>query len=212
MLYDDADQLEVRHVISLAHYETDIYGGGEELPEGELFVKRNCIRMSPRPSSETPHSDSQPFYLFSNNCSEKEDFYHAMLQNQGRDGGLIPAPLDFNREDVVKLIRQLHASEESLQTRWLNALIGRLFLSMYKTSVVEQLVRDKISKKLSRVAKPSMITAIQLRGIHLGDGAPLITAPKLRELTRDGDLTLAADVKYKGGIRPDIAIIARMDL
>ena len=212
MLYDDADQLEVRYAISLAHYETDIYGGGEDIPEGELFVKRNCIRMSPRPSSETPPSDSLPFYLFSNNCSEKEDFYHAMLQNQGRDGGSVPTPLAFNREDIVKLIRQLHASEDNLQTRWLNALIGRVFLSMYKTSVVEQLVRKKISKKLSRVAKPAMITAIQLRGMHLGDAAPLITGPKLRELTRDGDLTLEADVKYKGGIHVDIAIIARIDL
>jgi hypothetical protein len=212
MLYDDTDQLEVRHVISLAHYETDIYGGGEEIPEGELFVKRNCIRMSPKPPMGTLSSDNLPFYLFSNNCSEKEDFYHVMLQNQGRDGGSVPAPLAFNREDMVKLIRQLHASEDNLQTRWLNALVGRVFLSMYKTSVVEQLVRNKISKKLSRVAKPAMITAIQLRGMHLGDGAPLITAPKLRELTRDGDLTLEADVKYKGGIRVDIAIIARIDL
>jgi hypothetical protein len=212
MLYDDSEQLEVRHVISLAHYETDIYGGGEKIPEGELFVKRNCIRMRPRSSSDALKADNRPFYLFSNSCSEKEDFYHVMLQNQGRDGGPVPVPLAFNKEDMVKLIRQLHASEDNLQTRWLNALIGRVFLSLYKTSAIEQLVRKKISNKLSRVAKPAMITAIQLRGVHLGDGAPLITAPKLKELTRDGDLTLEADVKYKGGIRVDIAIIARIDL
>jgi hypothetical protein len=42
MLYDNDDQLEVRHVISLAHYRVDIYGGGERIPEGELYIKRNC--------------------------------------------------------------------------------------------------------------------------------------------------------------------------
>jgi hypothetical protein len=42
MLYDNDDQLEVRHVISLAHYQVDIYGGGERIPEGELYIKRNC--------------------------------------------------------------------------------------------------------------------------------------------------------------------------
>lgn len=43
MLYDDENQLEVRHVISLAHYKVDIYGGGERIPEGELWIKRNCM-------------------------------------------------------------------------------------------------------------------------------------------------------------------------
>ena len=42
MLYDNDDQLEVRHVISLAHYQVDVYGGGERIPEGELYIKRNC--------------------------------------------------------------------------------------------------------------------------------------------------------------------------
>lgn len=44
MLYDNEDQLDVRHVISLARYEIDIYGGGEQIPEGELWIKRNCMR------------------------------------------------------------------------------------------------------------------------------------------------------------------------
>jgi hypothetical protein len=43
MLYDNEDQLEVRHVISLAHYRTDIYAGGDKIPEGELWIKRNCM-------------------------------------------------------------------------------------------------------------------------------------------------------------------------
>lgn len=43
MLYDNEDQLEVRHHISLAHYQTDIYAGGDRIPEGELWIKRNCM-------------------------------------------------------------------------------------------------------------------------------------------------------------------------
>jgi hypothetical protein len=45
MLYDNEDQLEVRHVISLAHYRTDVYAGGEKIPEGELWIKRNCMLL-----------------------------------------------------------------------------------------------------------------------------------------------------------------------
>jgi hypothetical protein len=43
MLYDDENQIEVRHVISLAHYRTDVYAGGDKIPEGELWIKRNCM-------------------------------------------------------------------------------------------------------------------------------------------------------------------------
>lgn len=42
MLYDNEDQLDVRHVISLARYAVDVYAGGERIPEGELWIKRNC--------------------------------------------------------------------------------------------------------------------------------------------------------------------------
>ena len=48
MLYDDANQVEVRYVISLAHHDVSIYGGEGEIPEGELWLKRNAISLSRR--------------------------------------------------------------------------------------------------------------------------------------------------------------------
>lgn len=47
MLYDNEDQIDVRHVISLARYEVDVYAGGERIPEGELWIKRNCMPSAP---------------------------------------------------------------------------------------------------------------------------------------------------------------------
>jgi hypothetical protein len=216
MLYDDAEQLEVRHVLSLALYDIDLYAGSDEIiPEGELWVKRNCIRLVWRETSKNVPHDSKPFYLFSDNCSEKEDFYHALLQNQDRVPGYAnaaPRPLQFDSAHIVKLVQQLHASEENLQTRWINAMIGRLFLALYQTSALQELVHKKITKKIARVPKPTFIESISVKRIDLGDSAPLITNPKLRELTIDGDLTLEADVKYKGNLRIEIAAVARIDL
>lgn len=81
MLYDDIQQLEVRHVISLEYHDVDIYGGGDEaIPEPELWVKRNAIRLK-RKKVHTGDKSSLPFYLFSENLSEKEDFYFALLNN-----------------------------------------------------------------------------------------------------------------------------------
>jgi hypothetical protein len=233
MLYDNEDQLEVRHVISLAHYRTDLYAGGDKIPEGELWIKRNCtlpgcptvvvmmltvvgIRLVQQHVNDT-FEDTKSFYLFSDNCSEKEDFYHAMLQAQehhqdqtARDAP--PIPLKFDTTDLVKLVQQLHASEENLHTRWINALIGRVFLGVYKTAEIKDFIATKITKKIARVPKPALISSVTLRSIDMGTLPPFLTNPKLKELTVDGDLVVEADISYKGNFRIEIAAIARIDL
>ncbi|KAF2632729.1 hypothetical protein BU25DRAFT_357433, partial [Macroventuria anomochaeta] len=216
MLYDNEDQLDVRHVISLARYEVDIYAGGERIPEGELWIKRNCIRLNQKLESD-PGAEAKAFYLFSDNCSEKEDFYHAMLQAQEHHQDHTarhpsPVPLKFDTPDLVKLVQQLHANEENLHTRWINALIGRVFLALYKTPEIKNFIATKITKKIARVPKPALISNVQLRKIDMGTLPPFVTNPKLKELTVDGDLVVEADVSYKGNFRIEIQATARIDL
>ncbi|KAF1811070.1 hypothetical protein P152DRAFT_400112, partial [Eremomyces bilateralis CBS 781.70] len=211
MLYDNAEQLEVRHVISLAYHDVDIYGGGEIIPDGELFVKRNCLRLKRKRLIGDTTPESKPFYLYTDNCSMKEDFYHALVQSQEHDDSP-PLPLKFEPTDIVRLVQQLHASEENLQTRWFNAIMGRVFLSMYKTRFIENFIRLKVTKKIARVQKPAFITSLTVRHIHMGDSAPMITNPKLKELTLDGQLTCEADLSYKGNFRIEIGAILRIDL
>ncbi|EEQ35255.1 hypothetical protein McanMca71_004870 [Microsporum canis] len=218
MLYDDAEQIEVRYVISLAHHNVSIYGGGEPIPEGELWIKRNAICLSRKDEGENipgPRPPTLPFYLFSENLSEKEDFYFAILNNLDRIPGSNdspPTPRQFATQDMVTLVQRLHSSEEHLQTRWFNALIGRLFLALYKTPELEQFVRNKITKKISRVNKPNFITKLELQTIHSGEGAPLITNPRLKDLTVNGDCCIEADINYSGNFRVEIAATARIDL
>ncbi|EXJ82230.1 hypothetical protein A1O3_06043 [Capronia epimyces CBS 606.96] len=213
MLYDDIQQLEVRYVISLEHHDVEIYGGEGETPEGELWIKRNAIRLKRKTNTAGDTPSSLPFYLFSENLSEKEDFYFALLKNQEKTTDEDPpAPQQFEIDDIVKLVQQLHSSEEHLQTRWLNAVIGRLFLAMYKTPELEEFVRKKLTKKISRVKKPNFITKLALKKIDLGNGAPFVTNPRLRDLTVDGDCTVEADVDYTGNFRIEIAATARIEL
>jgi hypothetical protein len=218
MLFDDDEQLEVRHVISLAHHEVSIYSGGDETPEGELFIKRNALCLSRRTDvgEITPDGRaSKPFYLFSENCSMKEDFYFTLLRNQERKPGekyQPPIPLQYDVKDIITLVQRLHSSEEHLQTRWINAAIGRVFLALYKTSEVSNFIKSKITKKISRVKRPSFLSNISLRNIDMGEAAPVITNPRLKDLTVDGELVVEADVKYSGNFRLEVAAVARIDL
>ena len=215
ILFDDREQLEVRHVISLNHHDVSIYGGGNEIPEGELWIKRNAICLTRKPNVGDVTSTSKPFYLFSDNCSEKEDFYFALLQNQERRpdvSGLPPIPQQYEVKDIISLVQRLHSSEEQLQTRWINALLGRLFLAMYKTQEIEDFVRLKITKKIARVKKPAFLSGIILQKIDLGEASPYITNPRLKDLTVDGNCCVEADFKYNGNFRLEIAATARIDL
>jgi hypothetical protein len=82
MLYDSPAELEVRHVISIAHHTVSLSDGDgddENMQDADLFIKRTAILLKPHAS--TVHGDTvdaslpqpKPFYLFSSNCSEKED-------------------------------------------------------------------------------------------------------------------------------------------
>ncbi|KAK8102897.1 hypothetical protein PG984_016043 [Apiospora sp. TS-2023a] len=218
MLFDDEEQLEVRHVISLAHHDISIYSGGDITPEGELFIKRNALCLTRKEATIGVSPDTQmskPFYLFSENCSAKEDFYFSMIKNQEHVFGATskaPQPQQFDVKDIISLVQRLHASEEHMQTRWLNALIGRMFLSIYKTRDLENEIREKITKKLSRVKRPSFLTRISLTDVDTGDAAPYITNPRLRDLTVEGEFVMEADIKYTGCTRLGIAATARIDL
>ncbi|KAG8534241.1 uncharacterized protein KY384_001085 [Bacidia gigantensis] len=213
MLYEDSEQLEVKHVISLEYHNVSVYGGDAEIAEGELWIKRNAIRLLRKVS--IGEDASKPFFFFSENCSEKEDFYFALLKNQevksnARDNP--PRPLQYDPRHIIGLVQKLHSSEEQLETRWVNALVGRLYLALYKTAVVEEFIYKKITKKIARAKKPAYLSNIILQKIEMGDSAPQITHPRLKDLTIHGDCCVEGDLNYNGNFRLEIAATARLDL
>lgn len=217
MLFDDDEQLEVRHVISLAHHNVSIYSGGDNTPEGELFIKRNALCLARKTDGiEAPDTQlSKPFYLFSENCSAKEDFYFALLRNQEQVFGATkqaPEPLQFDVKNIMSLVQRLYSTEDHMQTRWLNALIGRIFLGIHKTKDIENFIREKITKKISRVKRPSILSRIAIQKIDTGDSAPFITNPRLKDLTVEGEWGMEADVKYTGNFRLEVAATVKIDL
>ncbi|KAM0260925.1 hypothetical protein ACHAQJ_002545 [Trichoderma viride] len=219
MLFDDEEQLEVRHVISLAHHQIGIYSGGDTTPEGELFIKRNAVSLTRKLDSleqQSPDNQgSRPFYLFSENCSAKEDFYFAMLKNQQHTFGfenVAPTPKQFELKSIISLVQKLHSSEDQLHSRWVNAIIGRVFLGVYKTRDLETFINDKITKKISRVKRPSFLTNIKIQQIDTGDAAPYLSNLKLKDLNVEGECVVEADLKYTGSFRIEVAATARIDL
>ncbi|KAI9885667.1 MAG: hypothetical protein M1823_002536 [Watsoniomyces obsoletus] len=218
MLYDDAEQVEVRHVIALYHYDIGIYGGGEPIPEGELYIRRNAISLTKRAADGTSGVDDpsmRPFFFFSDNCSEKEDFYLALLQQ--RDGDLSggqkgPTAQKFNDHHMVSLFNRLQLKKGKEETGWINMLTGRLFLALYKTSEIEQFVRAKLTKKIARVKKPAFLSDVIIQKIDLGEAPPYISNPKPGDINVDGSCSVEMDIEYSGNFKIQVATKARIEL
>lgn len=217
MLYDSPAELEVRHVISIAHHTVSLSDGDgddENMQDADLFIKRTAILLKPHAS--TVHGDTadgslpqpKPFYLFSSNCSEKEDFYHALLAAQSKSP--VPQPLDPSCS--IKLQSSIHSNTLTPETRAFNALINRVFLALHRTPFLEDLVREKIEKKISRVAKPAFISYVAVQSIDLGDAGPILSNPRLKDINISGDMVLSMDVKYTGGVKVVISAVAKLDL
>ena len=220
MLYDSPAQLEVRHVISLAHHAVSLWDGDDgPLPDADLFIKRTAIVLTPLPGllpnghhaaqdSFSQYSAPRPFYLFSTTCIEKEDFYHALLSTRTPS----PVPQAIAADDLLKLQASLHSTSLTPETRAFNGLIGRIFLSLHRTPYLETLIRSKVEKKIARVQKPSFIASLAVKSIDLGNSAPVLSQPRLKDINLSGDLTLSMDVRYNGGIQLVIAAVAKIDL
>ena len=167
MLYDSPAQLEVRHVISLAHHTVSIsegQGPNGVVAEADLFIKRTAILLEPAHAGtqqlgETLATAPKPFYLFSTTCSDKEDFYHALLSAQARP----PTPQPFSPDCAIKLQSTLHSTILTPETRAINAMIGRMFLALHRTDFLESLIRHKIEKKIARVQKPAFVASLVCR-------------------------------------------------
>src|SRR5699024_5245770 len=56
------------------------------------------------------------------------------------------------------------------------------------------------------------ISKIGLRSIDMGNGAPFIINPRLKDLTVDGNCCVETDVQYTGNFRVEISATVRIDL
>ncbi|CCH61864.1 hypothetical protein TBLA_0F03260 [Henningerozyma blattae CBS 6284] len=174
-------------------------------------------------SDSTPSSSNQ-FFLYFDNNTEKEDWYFKLINasknnktkqkniNPLLDSNLTANTAHLNTRDMLYLIQTLNSTEGQLSTKWLNALIGRIFLSLQQTNTLNDLLRDKLYKKLTKINTPGFLDDFVIEKVDVGNAAPMITNPKLFELSPDGLTKIGFDLIYKGNLTLRIATKAQINL
>lgn len=231
-LYNDESQKNVKYVIVLDHYTVAIWP--RNLTDGQLYMRRSAICLINNDeysqSKESAlslqnlledKSDNVPppknsYFLYGDLAIEKEDWYFALLKatstgsnlnnlNSNVDPLNMAKPLYYNTADMLDLMGTLNATESQLTTKWMNAIIGRLFLSTYKTERFQKAFWLRIEDRLKKIRTPGFLDQLQINRIDVGHSSPFFTNPKLKSLSPEGDLEVTIDMLYQGGAMVEIS-------
>ncbi|KAG0100733.1 hypothetical protein BGZ93_006618, partial [Podila epicladia] len=218
-IYENDLMEECLGVITIPNYKISVPG---QQKDSHIFAKRNPIWLEYHGSNHSRRSTagsdgSQPsskdYYLSMVSCIDKEDLYFTLLRcaklkpNNGRSFIREIPKRDstlFDKTAMNTLIRTIHSNEHQFQAAWLNALLGRMFLGIYKTPQVKEMVLQKMVEKLTRLRLPNFLNDMRMKSVHLGDGVPLITRPKLLTLKPNGDMIMDMNLLYQGGFRAEV--------
>ena len=102
------------------------------IKDGELFQKRNAVRILANTSSTAPVSATSPrpqWFVFFRSATNFEDWYHALyyasLQPTNGDERVDPIAPIFDLSDMQSLLTSLDSLPDPIPLRWLNAMVGR---------------------------------------------------------------------------------------
>lgn len=239
-LYKDEELKDVRHVIVLSNQIVTIWP--RDVLDSELFAKRSSICIMKKDWSRSRRlSDSfdkdkittsdilsndnnfnppkGSFFIYCDSNIDKEDWYFSLIRatkledvNNNLNPAIYAETLHFETHNMINLIQNLYSSEAQLETKWFNALVGRLFLSLQKTEVLQKFLKSKLEKKLTKIKRPGYLNRFQIGEISPGNSAPLLTFPTLKEISPDGTIVVSACIQYLGCFSTQVLTKANINL
>jgi len=195
------------------------------IKDGELFVKRNAVRIvswNPNAKKAGPGSSStslatpaySQWFVFAKSATQLEDWYHALVHaswlpkkdpagrsDESSSGTIDPLGAAFSNLDMVALLASLDSIPDPIPLRWLNAVLGRIFFTIYRTEWLENYITSKMMKKIRRVKTPTFLSNLRVREVDVGRSPPAFSRPMLKTLTGDGEASMEVAMHYKGQLR-----------
>lgn len=188
-------------------------GEGEEVKKSDLSGEGEDVVEHAGPGHQLP------WFIFTKTNIEKEDWYHTLISSMKLSGDPRSVHSTFSKDkslfdsdDMARLVEGIDSQPDPIPMRWLNALVGRVFFSIYRTAFLEDYIVSRIVRKLSRVKKPSFLSEIVVKEVNVGSSVPYFSKPMLKELTTEGEASMEVGVNYSGNFRVTVATTATINL
>ncbi|KAJ3318190.1 hypothetical protein HDV06_000777 [Boothiomyces sp. JEL0866] len=193
-LYTDEKQVECAKVILIPQYKILLHP--DTLTDHELFIRHNPIVLMAY--DEAMLNMDRELYIYTPTSSEKEDWFIMLRRASKLPAFADSAALSMFYQEVdpvrqhVEAMKKLVAnttsdSEELLATAWLNALVDG----------------DE---------NASFLGDIVIREVDVGNSLPVLSNPKLVNISVDGDMLIEMDIDYTGGVRVEAATQASLSV
>lgn len=151
---------------------------------------------------------SNQFFIYFDNNYVKEDWYFKLIntcKSDLTDSSLLNPSVSastahLNTHDTLLMIQDLNSTKDQYVTKWFNALIGRLFLSLQQTDTLNKFILDKVYKKLTKINKPGFLGDFIIQKLDVGNSIPYLTNPKVLDFTPEGLTKIKLDLQYKGNL------------
>ncbi|KAE8205486.1 hypothetical protein A4X06_0g746 [Tilletia controversa] len=188
------------------------------IKDGELFVKRNAVRIVSFNSDAAGSTPYSQWFVFAKSATQLEDWYHSLIhaswlpkkdsEASSKSGGIgtkDPLGAAFSNLDMVSLLASLDSIPDPIPLRWLNAVFGRIFFTVYRTQWLENYITSKMMKKIRRVKTPTFLSNLRVREVDVGRSPPAFSRPMLKTLTGDGEASMEVSIHYTGQMRITIS-------
>lgn len=228
--FDTEEQKDVLMILPMQDYQVSLFAPSiEKKTDGELYNKATVIQLTPNglekkekegsfdsictlSDEDITTSPTRSLYLTCARNIDKEDWYfglidaHHMLHESQKEGPQYEMIDDthFTPAALQKLISQVQSTPSHRETAWLNAVMGRIFLSMYKTERLKRIFETKIRTKIEKTKRPTFLDEINVRRVDVGDSVPYITEPRLLSFSANGEVIVEAKLEYHGGLTVEI--------
>lgn len=160
-------------------------------------------------------SNSTKLYLYFPTSSEKEDWFCKLCRCKKLPNG-------FEKDKVMEFykdlepvrayetgMRKLQDTLKDLDSDspiWLNALLGRAFISINSNPKIKSWIMDNITRRMAHVHRTStsLLGDIVIKDLDVGNSLPIISNPRLLDISNEGDMEIELDLDYTGGILSSI--------
>ncbi|KAF2068279.1 hypothetical protein CYY_010394, partial [Polysphondylium violaceum] len=89
---------------------------------------------------------------------------------------------------------------------WFNVALARVFFNFYDSETLLGFAAEKITKKINKVKKPSILKSISLQNLEFGPNIPVLNDAKLLYITPNGEFSADVAITYHGGFTMTIKI------